>query len=68
MIDLMENKVIGPEILRREAMIVTGLLEKRFGKLPEWVAEKLGSAKEDELIAWSLQVLSAPTLNDVFKA
>ena len=68
MIDLMENKVIGPAILKGEATMLAGQLEKRFGKLPGWVAEKLGSAKEDELMAWSIRVLSAPSLDDVFKA
>jgi hypothetical protein len=44
------------------------LLEKRFGSLPEWVSEKLGNAKEDELMAWGERCLSARTLNDVFQA
>jgi hypothetical protein len=68
MIDIMENKVLGPAILKGEATIVARLLEKRFGTLPEWVSEKLGSAKEAELLTWADRVLSARTLNDIFKA
>jgi len=68
MIDVMENEVLGPAVLKGEATIVARLLEKRFGALPEWVAEKLGSAKEAELLTWADRVLSARTLNDVFKA
>jgi hypothetical protein len=68
MIDIMENKVIGPAILKGEAKIVTGLLEEQFGTVPDWVTEKLGSAKEAELMAWSKRILRARTLNDVFES
>ena len=67
MIDIMENKVLGPAILKGEATMLARLLEKRFGTLPDWVTEKLESAKEPELMAWGERVLSAQTLNDVFK-
>jgi hypothetical protein len=68
MIDIMENQVLGPAILKGEATVLTRLLEKRFGTLPEWVPEKLGRAKEPELMEWTDRVLTASTLNDVFKA
>jgi len=42
-------------------------LERRFGVLPQWASEQLESAKEDELEAWSEAVLTAPTLEAVFK-
>jgi len=67
MIDIMENEVLGPAILKGEATLLASQLEERFGALPDWVAEKLGSAKEAELISWGKRVLFAQTLNDVFK-
>ena len=44
------------------------LLEHRFGVLPEWAVEQLVRAKEEELEAWSEEVLTAPTLEAVFNA
>jgi hypothetical protein len=56
MIDIMENKVLGPAILKGmlkgKVAILTRQLETRFGTVPEWVAEKLGSAQEAELMEW----------------
>ncbi|TLU82618.1 MAG: hypothetical protein FDX21_08785 [Chlorobium sp.] len=43
------------------------LLECRFGLLPEWVSEQIKSAKSKDLEAWCEAVLTAPTLEDVFK-
>ncbi len=42
-------------------------LEHRFGVLPEWASDQLVSAKEEELEAWSVAVLTAPTLDAVFR-
>lgn len=67
MIDIMENKVLGPAILKGEAKILAFQLEERFGALPGWVTEKLGNAKEPQLMTWGKRVLSAETLQDVFK-
>ena len=67
MIDIMENKVLGPAILRGEATMLARQMEKRFGTLPEWVTERLVGANESELLAWGERVLSVQTLNDVFK-
>ncbi len=50
-----------------EARMLKRQLERRFGVLPEWASERLVSAKEDELEAWSDAVLTAPTLEAVFK-
>jgi hypothetical protein len=67
MIDIMENKVLGPAILKGEGTVVASLLEERFGTLPEWVFEKIANAKEAELLTWAKRVLSASTVNDVFR-
>lgn len=41
-------------------------LEYRFGVLPEWAAEQLVRAKEEELEAWAKAIFTAPTLEAVF--
>ncbi len=44
-------------------------LTRRFGSpLPTWVAERMGSAKDEQLLLWGERVLDAATLDDVFSA
>lgn len=66
MIDLMENKIIGPAIRQGIGRMVHRLLERRFGPVPDWALEKLNSASPDELEEWGLRVESAETLEKVF--
>ena len=54
-------------VAKGESRILKRLLERRFGVLPEWASERLGCAKEEELEAWSDAVLTAPTLDAVFR-
>ena len=53
-------------IAKGESRILKRQLERRFGLLPEWASERLVSAKEEELEAWSDAVLTAATLEAVF--
>ena len=48
------------------ALLLTGMLKKRFGLLPDWVDKKLKKADSTTLEAWSLNLLSANRLEDVF--
>jgi len=57
----MEGRVEG------ESRLLKRLLERRFGVLPEWATKQLECAKEEELEAWSESVLTAPTLEAVFR-
>jgi len=57
---LQEGKHQGAERLLRS------LLERRFGSLPSWVSAKLGAASAEILERWSLQLLEARSLDDVF--
>ena len=59
-----EGLVVGR--VEGESRLLKRQLERRFGPLPQWVSERLGSAKEEELEAWSEAVLTAPTLEAVF--
>lgn len=67
MIDIIENKVLGPAIPKGEATMLAALLEERFGVLPDWVSEKPGNGKEAELLAWGKRVLFDKSLAEVFR-
>jgi len=58
---------IAKGIAKGEARLLKRQLERRFGLLPEWVSERLERAKEEELEAWSETILTAPTLEAVFR-
>jgi len=52
--------------LKGEILILQRLLIKRFGILPNWVDEKMAQAQSEQLEQWSLRLLDANTLEDVF--
>lgn len=49
-----------------EARVLRRQLARRFGVLPHWVDERLGTASEDELETWADRVLDATGLDGVF--
>jgi hypothetical protein len=72
MIDLMENKILGPAIRqglekgRQEGReLLQGILEDRFGQLPNWAEAKLAAATPETLKAWSHRILRAASLEDL---
>lgn len=83
MIDLMENKVVGPLILeaerkgrsegRSEGMQVGmyGLLleqlTEKFGAVPEWALERLQAASAEELHTWAKRILRCTTLDETLR-
>lgn len=46
--------------------VLRSLLVRRFGELPGWVNARLHDADADTLEQWSLQMLDAARLEDVF--
>jgi len=82
MIDVMENEVLGPAIRqgleqgRQEgrvegrsegmALLLETQLEKRFGSLPPMLKERLFAAPPAALATWSLRILDASSLEEVF--
>ena len=68
MIDIMENKVLGPAVLRGEATVVAAQLKERFGVVPDWVFVELDGASERQLLTWAKRLLTAKTLDGVFKS
>ena len=83
MIDLMENKVLGPLFLkqielgeqrgrsegRSEGMhdMLHELLTEKFGPLPLWAAQRLQAATAEDLHAWARRVLHSSTIEDTLR-
>ncbi len=82
MIDIMENKVLGPAIRQGiaqgkaegmaegkaegERALLARQLGRRFGAIPENFAKRIENAAEPELMTWADRVLTAKTLAEVF--
>ena len=62
---IVEGRVEGR--VEGESKLLKRQLERRFGALPAWAIEKLSSASEQTLEAWGEAVLTALTLEAVFK-
>ena len=64
-----EGKEEGREegLVKGQSKLLKRQLERRFGALPQWAMEKLGRASEHEFETWGDAVLTAPTLEAVFK-
>lgn len=54
-------------IQQGESKLIKRLLERRFGALPAWVLDKLAKAAAAELERWGDEILTAPTLEAVFR-
>lgn len=48
------------------AFMLTRLLKRRFGAVPDWANEKVAKADLSSLEEWSLRILDAQSLDDVF--
>ncbi len=46
--------------------VLSAQLTRRFGELPAWASEKLTGATSEVLERWSLQLLDARSLDEVF--
>jgi len=53
--------------LEGESRLLKRQLERRFGALPGWAAEKLDNAAEQDLETWAEAVLAAASLEMVFE-
>ena len=68
MIGRMEGLEAGRQEGRQEGAerVLRNLLTRRFGSLPPWAGEKLARASSETLERWSVQLLDATRLEDVF--
>lgn len=50
-----------------EAHLLTKLAKIKFGELPEWVQKRLNSATPEQLDVWGEHILTANSLDELFK-
>ncbi|CAK0764131.1 hypothetical protein CCP3SC15_3080003 [Gammaproteobacteria bacterium] len=53
-------------IRKGEGLLVERQLQRRFGPLPKWAAERLAKADSEELEQCAARLLDAPNLEAVF--
>jgi hypothetical protein len=68
--DIMDNKVVGP-LLRQgpaegQVEMLLSLAEKRFGRIPPAVAERISALKPAQLKRAGLRLLDAQRIEDLF--
>ncbi len=51
---------------RGEAALLTRLLERRFGTLPDWARDRVQAADTPAIEEWVLRLLEAASLEDIF--
>jgi hypothetical protein len=51
---------------RGEAALLTRLLERRFGTLPDWARDRVQAADTPAIKEWALRLLEAASLEDIF--
>ncbi|QTA81616.1 Putative transposase, RpnA/YhgA-like [Desulfonema limicola] len=66
-IDKYINQGLSQGLSQGEKRSLTRLLKARFGKLPEWVQDKINLADLKHIEEWSIRLLTADKLNDVLK-
>jgi len=75
MINLMENKVLGPLIRQQfeqgerkgQQDLLQELLTEKFGSLPVWAQQRLQGASAEDLHAWAKRILRSTTLEDTLR-
>ena len=48
------------------AVTLSALIVHKFGELPAWAATRLEQAGEDDLKCWTLRILDAARVEDIF--
>jgi hypothetical protein len=55
------------ELRSGEVNLLRKLLQHRFGRLPQWVSDKVQNASEEDLLHWGERLLDEPsTIEEVF--
>jgi hypothetical protein len=77
MINVLENKILGPAIRQGLAMgeargeakgmwrLLERQMERRFGPMPGWALDKLHSASPEVIEGWSDRLADAKTLEEI---
>jgi hypothetical protein len=68
MIDVMENKILGPAIRQGIAEgqqdMLRELLTEKFGTLPAWAAKCVAEASSSDMHRWARRILTSATIED----
>ena len=48
------------------ATIVALQLQQRFGNVPEWAQERMGTASAEQLTQWATVILTAQSMEELF--
>jgi Domain of unknown function (DUF4351) len=64
--DILEHQVIGPAILQGRQEVLRRQLEKRFGRIPNWVEARLLNLSAVELDELAVRLLDASNLAELF--
>jgi predicted transposase YdaD len=76
--DIMDNRVIGPAIrkglrqgrvegrLEGQVEILLGMAEKRFGRIPPAISQRMATLKPAQLQQVGLRLLDAQRIEDLF--
>jgi hypothetical protein len=71
MIDVMQNKVLGPMMVQQyeqgRVTVLREQLAEKFGTLPLSVEKRLAEASPDLVSVWIKRILSASTLDEVLR-
>lgn len=62
----LEN-LVKKEQQQGENRLLTKQMRMKFGELPEWAKERLDSASPEQLDTWGERILTANTLEELFK-
>lgn len=65
-IQIGEKRGVQIGVQRGEATILTRLLQRRFGHLPDWATAKISNATSFDLEEWSLRFVDAGSLEEIF--
>jgi hypothetical protein len=49
-----------------EAAVLTRQIERKFGAVPEAARRRIEAANKEALLAWSVRVLTATRLDEIF--
>jgi hypothetical protein len=63
--DFMKNEFIQDAMRDAQSHMLRGQLETKFGTLPQWVDERLATAKSIQIERWSKKIITAGTLEGV---
>ena len=61
-----ETKVLESNQRESEARMLSRQIQHRFGGIPSWTSDKIAKADLPTLERWSLRILDAKTLEDIF--